>query len=167
MRKFQEVEKKFLKFPDVETVKPSRSDRFSAGYDFYSKETHALMPGQSHVFWTDVKAICWFDNVLMLFARSGLGTKKGVVPRNCVGIIDASYAGNEANDGNIGICLQNNGNEPIVIEVGDRIAQGIFTRYLITDDDPLMGRRIKNNNEARRKGGFGSSSTTPPNGVNS
>lgn len=157
MRKFQQVEEKFLKFPDVETVKPSRSDRFSAGYDFYSKEHYMLMPGESHVFWTDVKAVMWFDNVLMLFARSGLGTKKGVVPRNCVGIIDASYAGNEANDGNIGICLQNNGSEPVVIEVGDRIAQGIFTRYLITDDDPLMKRSAKGEKETKRKGGFGSS----------
>ena len=158
MRKFSEVEEKFLKFPDVETVMPARSDQYSAGYDFYSKEQHALLPGESHMFWTDVKAIMWYDNVLMLFARSGLGTKKGVVPRNCVGIIDASYAGNESNDGNIGICLQNNGKEPIVIGIGDRIAQGIFTRYLITDDDPLMRKAHKDEKDVgKRKGGFGSS----------
>lgn len=157
MRKFLEVRRDSLVFPEVETILPTRADRFSAGYDFHSKEHYTLMLGESHVFWTDTKAICWFDNVLMLFARSGLGAKKGVVPRNCVGIIDASYAGNEANDGNIGICLQNNGNEPIVIEVGDRIAQGIFTRYLITDDDPLMKKNAKGEKETKRKGGFGSS----------
>ena len=156
MRKFSQVKEGFLKFPDGETVLPKRSDRYSAGYDFYSKEDWSLEPGGSHVFWTDVKAIMFYDNVLMVFARSGLGTKHGVVPRNCVGIIDASYAGNEANDGNIGICLHNYGDEPLDIKVGDRIAQGIFMRYLICDDDALA-KSGDENGENKRKGGFGSS----------
>lgn len=158
MRKFFEVEEKFKKFPEVETCLPKRADQYSAGYDFYSKEHFVLSPGEYHIFWTDVKSVMWYDNVLMIFARSGMGTKKGVVPRNCVGIIDASYAGNESNDGNIGICLHNFGSEEVVIEVGDRIAQGVFTRYLICDDDPLMRKNNKNNkDDKKRAGGFGSS----------
>ncbi len=71
-----------------------------------------------------MKAQMYFDNVLNIYARSGLGCKYGVVPKNCVGIIDASYYGNEKNDGGIGICLENKGDEPYSVKVGDRIKKG-------------------------------------------
>ena len=113
----------------VLTIKPNINS------SFYSKENYVINPKESHVFWTDVKAQMYFDNVLNIYARSGLGCKYGVVPKNCVGIIDASYYGNEKNDGGIGICLENKGDEPYSVKVGDRIAQGVFTKYYITDDD--------------------------------
>ena len=71
-----------------------------------------------------------------------------VVIANGTGIIDSSYFGNPDNDGNIGFRLLNLGDKPYVINVGDRIGQGIFSKYLITDDDNASGDRL---------GGFGSS----------
>ena len=155
MRRFEEVETQHKKFPTVETVLPTRADAHSAGYDFYSKENYKLSPGESHVFWTDIKAIMFYDNVLQIYTRSGNGVKRGVILKNNTGIIDASYANNISNDGNIGICLKNEGSEEFEVSDGDRIAQGIFTRYLIVDDDKyLIGDKTEN---SERKGGFGSS----------
>ena len=153
MRKFEEVRDEFKVFPNVETKLPERSTSRSAGYDFYSKEDYTLQPGESHTFWTDVKVAMFFDNVLMIVARSGLGCKKGIVPRNCLGIIDPDFFGNQQNDGGIGICLVNNGDEMAEIKIGDKIAQGIFTRYAIVDEDKFLNQKA---NKIERTGGFGS-----------
>lgn len=155
MRRFEEVSQPFRKFPEVETKLPIRSNAHSAGYDFYSKEKYRLVPGESHVFWTDVKAYMFYDNVLQIYTRSGNGVKYGIVLKNGTGIIDADYAGNESNDGNIGICLTNTGSEDFKVEIGDRIAQGIFTRYLIVDNDRFLTKESEN--VPARSGGFGSS----------
>ena len=152
MRKFLEVKEEAKKIPSGSTMLPVRSDSRSAGYDFFSKEHYTLAPGESHMFWTDVKAVMYFDNVLMIYPRSGLGFKKGIVIKNLTGVIDASYANNQDNDGNIGIALLNMGNEQVTIEVGDRIAQGVFFFFYIVDDDKyLLGEKDKG-----RKGGYGS-----------
>ena len=75
------------------------------------------------------------DEVLEVYIRSSLGVKHLLALANGTGIIDSSYYGNPGNDGNIGICLVNWGSEPVVIEKGERIAQGIFKKYLVADDD--------------------------------
>lgn len=152
MRRFEEVKSEFLAFPDVATRLPERSDSRSAGYDFYSKENFIIAPGESHTTYTDVKAWMYFDNVLKIYTRSGNGCKYGIVLRNGTGIIDSSYAGNRSNDGNIGVCLLNTGDKPFEVHIGDRIAQGVFERYLICDDDKFLGKEEKN----ERIGGFGS-----------
>lgn len=152
MRRFEEVKEEFKKFPEVKTRLPERADSQSAGYDFHSKEDYTLRPGEFHMFFTDVCAKMFFDNVLKIYTRSGNGIKRGIILKNNVGIIDASYYGNSDNYGNIGIGLINIGEEPFEVHIGDRIAQGIFERYLITDDDKFIGKRNKNT----RTGGFGS-----------
>lgn len=158
MRKFEEVQQEFKKFPNVITKLPERSDARSAGYDFFSKEDYTLGVGESHIFWTDVCAKMFFDNVLMIYARSGLGCKHGIVLKNGTGVIDSSYYGNSDNFGNVGICLVNNGNEPYDIHIGDKIAQGIFLRYLITDEDKYHMAFLDGREESsKRTGGFGSS----------
>lgn len=57
------------------------------------------------------------DYVALLFARSGLGVKKGITLSNGVGVIDSDYRGQ------IGVGLVNLGQEPYTIQPGDRIAQ--------------------------------------------
>ena len=85
------------------------------------------------------------DEFLMLDVRSSMGGK--FMLANTIGIIDSDYYSNENNDGNIGIFLKNISNEVQTIERGSRIAQGIFTKYLITETD---------NATNTRKGGWGS-----------
>lgn len=153
-RYFEEVVDEAKKRPEVETVLPERSDGGSAGYDFRSKESYFLQPGETHMFWSDVKVHLNGNEVLMIYPRSGLGFKKGVVIKNLTGVIDSSYYGNPDNDGNIGIGLVNNGSDPVKIEVGDRIAQGVFVNYLVTDDDKFENGDV---HWCGRSGGYGSS----------
>jgi len=153
MRKFEEVKDVLKKFPEIKTKMPARATTHSAGYDFFSKENYILNPGEHHIFWTDVKAIMYFDNFLQIHTRSGNGCQRGVILRNCTAIIDEDYANNPDNDGNIGICLKNCGDAPFSIVIGDKIAEGIFLRYMIVDDDEYMNSK----ESSKRTGGFGSS----------
>ena len=83
------------------------------------------------------------DEVLKLYIRSSLGIKKNVVLSNNVAILDADYYSNPTNDGHIIIALRNEGEESVEILAGDRVAQGIFEKYLLIDDDePLSYVRI-------------------------
>lgn len=147
-RGFLEVGKPFKKF-EQDTLSPIRADKGSAGYDFYSKESVAIKPGQKHLFWTDVKAFMKQNEVLEIYIRSSLGIKYDLVLSNTVGIIDSSYFENPTNDGNIGISLKNTGAHPVHIDEGDRIAQGIFKEYLTTVADNVK--------DEERFGGFGHS----------
>lgn len=151
-RGFQVVKDEFRKFPNVEIKLPERATSGACGYDFYSNEDYTLEPGVAYIFWTDVKAKMFFDNVLQINTRSGNGCKRGIILANVIGYVDSDYYGNPSNDGNIGICLRNLSNEPFQVNKGDRIAQGMFSRYLITDDDKFRGSR----GESSRKGGLGS-----------
>lgn len=149
LRGFEVVSDTNRKHKKVELNAPQRADAKSAGYDFFTPTDINIHPGRQVVVWTDVKAYMQENEVLQLFVRSSVGIKRGVVLANGTGIIDASYYNNPDNDGNIGICLINNSKIVQHFEAGERIAQGIFTAYLVADDDNVL------HNE--RKGGFGSS----------
>lgn len=148
-RGFEVVLHPFRKHPDAEIKLPTRSDNNSAGYDFYTPVDIVIEPQGRVLVWTDVKAYMQDDEVLMLYIRSSIGVKKGVVLSNGTGVIDASYYSNPDNDGRIGIALYNSSNEEVHISAGDRIAQGVFIKYLTVDDDTVVNKV--------RVGGFGSS----------
>lgn len=83
----------------------------------------------------------------LILARSGLSTKKGLRPANCVGLCDEDYRGNYI------VPLRNDSDEAQVIEHGDRIAQLMFVPYVqatLTEVDTLSSTE-------RGEGGFGSS----------
>lgn len=144
MRGFERV-----KNASEEVKLPTRADSRSAGYDFYSNDTVVIEPNKYFVFDTKIKAYMCEDEYLAIHVRSSIGIKKYLQLMNTTGIIDSSYYGNESNDGTILIALYNYGSEPVKIEKGERIAQGIFSQYYITDNDkPLSDIRT---------GGVGSS----------
>jgi dUTP pyrophosphatase len=66
---------------------------------------------------------------------------------NGVGVIDADYADNPDNEGHILVAIANLGPAAVTIAAGERVAQGIFMKYLTTADDAADGDRL---------GGFGS-----------
>lgn len=66
---------------------------------------------------------------------------------NSTGIIDADYYNNPENEGHIMIALYNTSETDFSVTKGERIAQGIFQKYLKIEND---------NSESTRKGGFGS-----------
>lgn len=120
---------------------PKRSTKFSAGYDFFLPKNIAVLPHDSIFVWTDVKAFMQEDEVLQLHIRSSVG-KRGIILSNCTGIIDSDYYSNPSNDGNIGIMLRNMTDEVIELMGGEKIMQGVFMKYLVTDDDSATEERI-------------------------
>ena len=84
----------------------------------------------------------------MLYPRSSMGFKYGLQLVNTVGIIDADYYNNPSNEGHIMIGIKKTGIRTVVIDRGERFAQGVIVGYKITDDDNPM--------TEVRKGGIGS-----------
>ena len=126
---------------------PTRATKSSIAYDFYSPINITIKPMQSVMIWTDVKAHFNEDEALLLNVRSSMG-KHPVMIANTQGWIESDYYNNPDNDGNIGCRLFNLSTEPYVINVGDRIMQGMFIKYLVADNG---------NTDNTRQGGFGSS----------
>lgn len=126
---------------------PTRATKSSIAYDFYSPIDTVINPMQSVMIWTDIKAKFNADEALLVNVRSSMG-KYPVMIANTQGWIESDYYSNSDNDGNIGIRLFNLGTEPYVIKVGDRVAQGMFVKYLTADNG---------NTDRERAGGFGSS----------
>lgn len=137
IRGFEVVNEKNRKFSGEKISLPIRGDKGSAGYDFFSNETITIEPKEQHIFWTDVKSYMLEEEVLKLYIRSSVGIKKGLVLSNGTGIVDSSYYSNPSNDGNIGIAIRNLTEQVVNVEKGERIAQGIFEKYLLADVDTV------------------------------
>lgn len=119
-----------------EAVLPKRGTAKSAGYDFCNptNEHITIHPNEKVLIWTNVKTYMQDNEVLTLVVRSSSGIKKDLILSNTIGVIDADYYNNKGNEGNIGISLRNVGKHPVVIEPKERIAQGIFLPFLVSDN---------------------------------
>ena len=152
MRKFEKVSiDEFSKYYDKTMYKeydlPKRMTRHSAGYDFLAIEGFTIKPGEIKKIPTGYKATFGNDEMLMIFVRSSMGFKYNVRMTNQVGIIESDYYNNIDNEGHMFVSLQNEGDRDFVVKKGEGYAQGIFTKFLICDDD------ITTN---ERQGGLGS-----------
>ena len=134
---------------DNSGILPTRSDSGSAGYDFYSPIDITIEPKGYAKITTNIKAQMENDEVLLLFVRSSIGIKRHLSLCNGTGVIDSTYFNNPDNEGNIIIALYNYGDESQTIKQGERFCQGVFTKFLITDDDKPIN--------TQRTGGIGSS----------
>lgn len=126
---------------------PKRSTKFSAGYDFVNPEKVELEPHKIYYVKTGIKADMEEDEVLILANRSSNPKKKNLVLINGIGVIDKDYYNNPDNEGEIAFAFVNISNETVTIESGEKLGQGMFVKYLTTEDDIAEG---------IRNGGFGS-----------
>ena len=124
---------------------PTRGSSKAMAYDFYANTSYTVEPNAIAKIWTDVKAYMGDNECLILNVRSSMGGK--FMLANTSGWIDSDYYSNEDNDGNIGVFLKNISDKPLVINKGDRIAQGAFFNFLVADNG---------NTNNIRKGGWGS-----------
>ena len=144
MRKFEVV----TKYLDASVNLPQRASKDSAGYDFEVIEEVIINPGEIKLVPTGVKALFPSNEVLLMFPRSSLALKRGLMMSNGVGVIDADYYYSD-NEGHIMVPLYNFTDAPITLKKHERISQGIFTKFFKTDSDE--------DNGVIRSGGFGSS----------
>lgn len=147
MRKFEKVSREVFERDVVDgnydsIVLPKRGTKASAGYDFVSPIAFVLKPGESKVIPTGIKVMMNTDEFLGIYIRSSLGFKYNLRMCNQVGIIDADYYNNEENEGHIFVKIKNEGEKEVSINAGDRIVQGIFTKFLLTDDDSATEDRL-------------------------
>ena len=82
-----------------------------------------------------------------VYARSGLATKQGLRPANCVGVIDSHYRGP------IIVAIHNDSNNVQIIHHGDRIAQFMLAPVIETSFEEVS----ELSDSDRGEGGFGSS----------
>lgn len=120
---------------------PQRKTAMSAGYDIESAVDTEVLPGEIKIIPTGLKAYMEPDEYLAVYVRSSLAIKNGIMLANGTGIIDADYYGNEDNEGHIMCALYNSSLKAFHVSKGDRIAQGIFMKYLSTEDDHAEGKR--------------------------
>ncbi len=128
---------------------PQRATDGSAGYDLFAcmEESVVIKPHEIVKVPTGIAVALEDKNMaLFIYARSGLASKYGIAPANCVGVVDSDYRGE------IMVPLINLSGEYYTIEPGQRIAQMIFAPVLLPDlveTDELSATE-------RGDGGFGS-----------
>ena len=132
---------------------PTRGSANAAGYDLYADikgsegvERIYIRPGQTEKIHTGIALEIPAGSAGFIFARSGLATNWGIRPVNCVGCCDADYRGEYI------VALHNDGNTPVTIEHGDRVAQLVVM--------PVFNATFEEVDELsetnRGEGGFGS-----------
>lgn len=132
-------------------VVPKYASSFSAGADLYAclDESVEILPHETKLIRTGLSFEIPEGTVGLVYARSGLATKRGLAPANKVGVIDSDYRGE------IMVALHNQGEVGQTVENGERVAQFVLTPYIVAkfeEADELSS-------TSRGEGGFGSTGT--------
>lgn len=119
------MEIKVKKLNDKATL-PTRGSEYAAGYDLYAAiENNITVPAHStEKIGTGLSFELPDETFAAIFARSGLATKQGLRPANCVGVCDSDYRGEYI------VAIHNDTDEDKIIEPGERIAQMILMPYI-------------------------------------
>ena len=141
------VKVKFAKVKEGAIV-PSRGSSLAAGYDLYActSDIVAVNPHTTVKIGTGISIAPPNGYFGAIFARSGLATKQGLRPANCVGVCDEDYTGEYI------VAIHNDTDEIHFIGNGDRIAQLVFLPYLDVEFEEV----ISLDETSRGSGGFGS-----------
>ncbi len=129
---------------------PTRGSEQAAGYDIYAcldTQTATIPAHKTVKVSTGISMAIPEGYFGAIFARSGLASKQGLRPANCVGVIDSDYRGE------LMIMLHNDTDEPKTIENGDRVGQLVILPYMTIDFEEADSL----DETQRGAGGFGSS----------
>ena len=133
----------------TETAKlPERGSAYAAGYDLFAdlKEAVEIAPKQTLMINTGVAMEIPEGYWGGIFARSGLSTKEGLRPANCVGVVDADYRGP------ICVALHNDSEVVRTVVPGQKVAQMVFVPFLAVEFEEVA----ELSDTVRGVGGFGS-----------
>lgn len=120
----------------------------AAGYDLYGDNNDVIQiaPHSTIKIPTGIAMAIPNGYFGAVYARSGLATKKGLRPSNCVGVIDADYRGD------IIVALHNDTDELMEVNPHERIAQLIIQKF-----EPIVFNEVEELDKTERgEGGFGS-----------
>lgn len=136
---------------DPRAVVPTYGSANAAGADLYAVTDGdvTIAPGETKMIHTGLAMELPTGYVGLIYARSGLASKKGLAPANKVGVVDSDYRGEFL------VALHNHSSVPQTITHGERIAQLVITPYLTAQfqlADTLSDTQ-------RGDGGFGSTGT--------
>lgn len=132
-----------------DALKPTRGSEDAAGYDLYVPQYEngiGIPAHETRLIDTGIAIELSKGTFGAIFARSGLATKQGLRPANCVGVVDADYRGE------VKVALHNDTNEHRVISGGERIAQLVVIPYVNVE----LFEVDKLSDTKRGDGGFGS-----------
>lgn len=133
---------------DERAVLPTYGSEFAAGADLYAVADGdvEILPNETKLIKTGLALEIPQGYAGLIYARSGLASKRGLAPANKVGVVDADYRGE------VMVALHNHSNLPQKISAGERIAQLVVAPFLkaeFTAVDELS-------DTVRGEGGFGS-----------
>lgn len=136
---------------DARAVLPVYGSAYAAGADLYAVADGEIefLPGETKFVHTGLAMEIPEGFAGLVYARSGLASKRGLAPANKVGVIDADYRGE------IMVALHNHSAEVQRICSGERIAQLVVAPFLkaeFEETDALS-------DTVRGAGGFGSTGT--------
>ena len=130
------------RIPQYATAGSAASDLCYAG-----DEDITIAPGETRLVPTGLSVSMGRDDVAaFIYARSGLASKRGIAPANCVGVIDSDYRGE------ILVALKNGSDESFTVRPGDRIAQMVIAPVIRADFEETDAL----DETERADGGFGS-----------
>ena len=140
-----------IKLLNDQAILPTYGSVDAAGADLYAniENDETIMPHETKLIKTGIAMAIPKGLVGLVFARSGLASKKGLAPANKVGVIDADYRGE------IMVALHNHSDINQTIEKGERIAQIAFLPYIKGNFNIVN----ELENTIRGEGGFGSTGT--------
>ena len=131
-----------------DAILPTRGSAYSAGYDLYAaiNEPITIAPHKTEKIGTGLALALPEETFVAIFARSGLATKEGLRPANCVGVCDSDYRGEYI------VALHNDSEETRTIKPQERIAQ-----MILMATNPMNFIEVNELSETDRgEGGFGS-----------
>lgn len=137
-----------IKILDQNATIPTYGTPFSAGCDLYSSSLDVIEipPHKTVLIHTGIAMEIPSDKVALIYARSGLASKRSLAPANKVGVIDSDYRGE------VMVALHNHSDETQKIEPKERIAQLVITNY----DQATFKVVEELSDTLRGEGGFGS-----------
>lgn len=129
-------------------IVPTYGSQYAAGADLYAciGEDVTVGPHETVLIPAGIALELPLGYAGLIYARSGLATKKGLAPANKVGVVDCDYRGE------VKVSLHNHSNIPQKVSAGERIAQLVITPYITAEfvvADELS-------ETGRGAGGFGS-----------
>lgn len=128
-------------------IVPKYGTPYAAGADLYACEGKDVLvePHQTVFIHTGIAVAVPDGMAGLIYARSGLASKRSLAPANKVGVIDSDYRGE------IIVSLHNHGDVAQIVADKERIAQLVIAPYYTADfvEDEL-------DDTARGANGFGS-----------